>query len=226
MPAQDRARRDQPELTQRLGQQADQRGDHRSIRPIQARPRISSAQHSDLATQDKQLDIPGRRRATEQHQPTEQPDKDQIEQAQRHDSRSCRPRQSTPVTAGRTCTPTSETPQASARAIYRCRGQGRRGFDRRGLLEDLVAAPGCSVVDLTGQPFLPPDQPSAEALAALRDIREIITNETRLAIFDGTGPTRLKTRHSAGVTDGGRHGLPCTGPQRSPVQGGGPVRRR
>jgi hypothetical protein len=76
MPAQDRARRDQPELTRRLGQQADQRGEHRSIRPIQARLRISSAQHSDLVAQDKQFDILGRRRATEQHQPTEQPNED------------------------------------------------------------------------------------------------------------------------------------------------------
>ena len=89
MPAQDRARRDQPELTQRLGQQADQRGEHRSIRPIQARLRISPAQHSDLVAQDKQFDILRRRRATEQHQPTEQPDEDQIQQPQRHGTRSC-----------------------------------------------------------------------------------------------------------------------------------------
>jgi hypothetical protein len=55
MPAQDRARRDQPALTRRLGQPSDQRGEHRSIRPIQARLRICSAQHSDLVAQDKQL---------------------------------------------------------------------------------------------------------------------------------------------------------------------------
>ena len=44
---------------------------------------------------------------------------------------------------------------------------GQRGFNRRGLLEDLAAALGCSVVDLTGQPYLPPDRTSAETLAAL-----------------------------------------------------------
>lgn len=44
---------------------------------------------------------------------------------------------------------------------------GQRGFNRRGLLEDLAAALGCSVVDLTGQPYLPPDRASADALATL-----------------------------------------------------------
>ena len=51
---------------------------------------------------------------------------------------------------------------------------GQRGFNRRGLLEDLAAALGCSVVDLTGQPYLPPDRTSAETLAALPGIREVI----------------------------------------------------
>jgi transcriptional regulator with XRE-family HTH domain len=32
---------------------------------------------------------------------------------------------------------------------------GQRGFNRRGLIEDLAAALGCSVADLTGQPYLP-----------------------------------------------------------------------
>jgi transcriptional regulator with XRE-family HTH domain len=45
--------------------------------------------------------------------------------------------------------------------------RGQRGFNRRGLLEDLAAALGCSVVDLTGQPYLPPDRASADALATL-----------------------------------------------------------
>lgn len=45
--------------------------------------------------------------------------------------------------------------------------RGQRGFERRGLLEDLAGALGCSVVDLTGQPHLPSDRDGAEALAAL-----------------------------------------------------------
>jgi transcriptional regulator with XRE-family HTH domain len=36
--------------------------------------------------------------------------------------------------------------------------RGRRGFNRRGLVEDLAEALGCSVVDLTGQLYLAPDQ--------------------------------------------------------------------
>jgi transcriptional regulator with XRE-family HTH domain len=45
--------------------------------------------------------------------------------------------------------------------------RGQRGFNRRGLLEDLAAALGCSVADLTGQPYLPPDRATAEALTTL-----------------------------------------------------------
>ncbi len=48
---------------------------------------------------------------------------------------------------------------------------GQRGFNRRGLLEDLAGALGCSVADLTGQPYLPTDRNTADALAALPSIR-------------------------------------------------------
>ncbi|MBV9730037.1 MAG: helix-turn-helix transcriptional regulator [Pseudonocardiales bacterium] len=55
---------------------------------------------------------------------------------------------------------------------------GQRGFNRRGLLEDLAAALGCSVVDLTGQPYPPPNRTSAETLAVLPGIREIVYDAT------------------------------------------------
>jgi hypothetical protein len=45
--------------------------------------------------------------------------------------------------------------------------RGEKRFERRSLLENLAAALGCSVVDLTGQPYLPGDRASAEALARL-----------------------------------------------------------
>lgn len=48
---------------------------------------------------------------------------------------------------------------------------GQRGFNRRGLIEDLANALGCSVADLTGQPYLPTDRNTADALAALPSIR-------------------------------------------------------
>ncbi|MGH3673385.1 MAG: helix-turn-helix domain-containing protein, partial [Pseudonocardiaceae bacterium] len=49
--------------------------------------------------------------------------------------------------------------------------RGERGFNRRGLLEDLAAALGCSVADLTGQPYLPPDRAAQGAVTALPSIR-------------------------------------------------------
>lgn len=44
---------------------------------------------------------------------------------------------------------------------------GARAFDKRGLIEDIANAIGCSVVDLTGQPYTPGDRATAEALATL-----------------------------------------------------------
>jgi transcriptional regulator with XRE-family HTH domain len=55
---------------------------------------------------------------------------------------------------------------------------GQRRFERRGLLEDLAGALGCSVVDLTGQPYLPADRSSADTLACLPGIREAIYDAT------------------------------------------------
>jgi len=49
--------------------------------------------------------------------------------------------------------------------------RGLRGFHRRGLLEDLAAALGCSVADLTGQPYLMQDRATAEGRVALPGIR-------------------------------------------------------
>ncbi|MDQ3760787.1 MAG: helix-turn-helix transcriptional regulator [Actinomycetota bacterium] len=48
--------------------------------------------------------------------------------------------------------------------------RGQRGFNRRGLLDDLAPALGCSVADLTGQPYLPADRDTADAGAALPGI--------------------------------------------------------
>jgi transcriptional regulator with XRE-family HTH domain len=48
--------------------------------------------------------------------------------------------------------------------------RGQRGFNRRGLIEDLTEALGCSVADLTGQPYLAPDRATAEGRAALPGI--------------------------------------------------------
>lgn len=56
--------------------------------------------------------------------------------------------------------------------------RGQRGFNRRGLIEDLADALGCSVVDLTGQPFAPPDRGTADALATIPGISLAINDCT------------------------------------------------
>ncbi len=53
---------------------------------------------------------------------------------------------------------------------------GQRGFNRRGLIEDLAGALGCSVTDLTGQPYLPVDRDTAEALSAVPGIQVALHN--------------------------------------------------
>jgi len=55
---------------------------------------------------------------------------------------------------------------------------GQRQFERRGLLDDLAAALGCSVADLTGQLYLLPDRATADALATVPSIQ--------LAVYDCT----------------------------------------
>jgi len=55
---------------------------------------------------------------------------------------------------------------------------GQRGFNRRGLIEDLADALGCSVADLTGQPYLPPDRATADALATLPGIGMALSDIT------------------------------------------------
>lgn len=54
--------------------------------------------------------------------------------------------------------------------------RGQRGFNRRGLVEDLAGALGCSVSDLTGQPYLPVDRDTADALAAVPGIQVALHN--------------------------------------------------
>jgi transcriptional regulator with XRE-family HTH domain len=55
---------------------------------------------------------------------------------------------------------------------------GQRGFNRRGLIEDLANALGCSVADLTGQPYLPPDRESALAKTVIAQIERGLNEAT------------------------------------------------
>ncbi|MGH3624106.1 MAG: helix-turn-helix domain-containing protein, partial [Sciscionella sp.] len=47
---------------------------------------------------------------------------------------------------------------------------GKRSVERRSLLENLAGVLGCSVVDLTGQPYLPPDRATIDAVATVPGI--------------------------------------------------------
>jgi hypothetical protein len=59
VPTQDRARRDQSMPPQHQRQPSGERGEHRSICPVQARLGVGSAQHDDFVTQHQELDILG-----------------------------------------------------------------------------------------------------------------------------------------------------------------------
>lgn len=52
--------------------------------------------------------------------------------------------------------------------------RGERGFNRRGLLEDLATAVGCSVADLTGQPYLAPDRATADVQTVIAEITPLL----------------------------------------------------
>jgi transcriptional regulator with XRE-family HTH domain len=68
---------------------------------------------------------------------------------------------------------------------------GERRFERCGLIEDLANAVGCSVTDLTGQPYLPVDRATADALAVVPGIREAICATT---LDDPLDPLDLPAR--------------------------------
>lgn len=56
--------------------------------------------------------------------------------------------------------------------------RGERGFNRRGLIEDLADALGCSVADLTGQPYLAVDRESALAKMVVAQIEHGLNEAT------------------------------------------------
>jgi len=51
---------------QHRGQALDECGEQGSVGPIQARPRVGSAEYGDLVAQDEQFDVLGCRCASEQ----------------------------------------------------------------------------------------------------------------------------------------------------------------
>src|SRR3954453_10168154 len=70
------------------GPASDQRGEHGAVGPVQTRPRVGSAEYSDLVAQDEDLDVLRRRCAAERREEAEEPNEDQVEETERHGRRS------------------------------------------------------------------------------------------------------------------------------------------
>jgi transcriptional regulator with XRE-family HTH domain len=92
---------------------------------------------------------------------------------------------------------------------------GQRQFERRGLLDDLAVALGCSVADLTGQPYLPPDWATADALATLPGIQLV-----RIVAVRSKDPLRMAS-NPASACPGSRCGERAS--RHFPVSVAGPV---
>ena len=90
MAGQQGSRRDQPAATQRGREHLAQRRQDRPISPVRRRPGDLTAQHHDLVTQHHDLGVLGRLTAAQQDQPADDPDRDQVQQADKHKPRSCR----------------------------------------------------------------------------------------------------------------------------------------
>jgi hypothetical protein len=76
-----------PVQPQAPGQQPSQCGDHRTVSPVRSRAGNLTAQDRDLVPEHQDLDVLGGVASREQRQPAEQPDHEQIDQANAHERR-------------------------------------------------------------------------------------------------------------------------------------------
>jgi transcriptional regulator with XRE-family HTH domain len=93
--------------------------------------------------------------------------------------------------------------------------RGERGFHRRGLLEDLATALGCSVADLTGQPYSLPDRQSADVAAAVAGISTALHDTTLDDVPDVAAPPLPELARATVIAhayiDEARYGLAVQG---------------
>jgi hypothetical protein len=61
-----------------------------AVGPVRLAPGDLTAEHRDFVMENYDLDVPGSMAAAQQHQPAEDPDHDQVEQAKGRKPRSCR----------------------------------------------------------------------------------------------------------------------------------------
>ena len=89
VPGQQRARCHQPVGSQRCRQHPGQSSQDRPVGPVRLRAGDLSPQHRHLMTEHYKLRVLGRLATRQQHQPAEDPDRDQIQETKRHNPRSC-----------------------------------------------------------------------------------------------------------------------------------------
>ena len=89
MPGQEGSRRDEPTAMQRDWQQPGQCRQDRPAGPVRRRPGDLMQEHHDPVTQHHDLGILGRLAAAQQDQPAKDPGRDQIQQTDTHEPRSC-----------------------------------------------------------------------------------------------------------------------------------------
>jgi len=70
-------------------QQPGERCQHRPVGPVRFRLRDLTPQHRDLVPEHDDVRVLGRLAAAQQEKPGKDPDHDQIEEAKRHEPRSC-----------------------------------------------------------------------------------------------------------------------------------------
>jgi len=87
MPGEQGARRHDPVQPQMPGPQPRQSGDHRTVSPVRLRAGNLAAQHRDLVPEHQDLHVLRGVAAREQRHPAEQPDHEQIDEANAHERR-------------------------------------------------------------------------------------------------------------------------------------------
>jgi hypothetical protein len=66
---------------------AGERCDHGPVGPVRLRPGDAAAQDRDFMPQYQDLHVPGGAASGKEHEPAEQPDHEQIDEAEEHDRR-------------------------------------------------------------------------------------------------------------------------------------------
>ncbi|MGH3720939.1 MAG: helix-turn-helix domain-containing protein, partial [Pseudonocardiaceae bacterium] len=97
--------------------------------------------------------------------------------------------------------------------------RGLRGFNRRGLVDDLAEALGCPVADLTGQPYALPDRRSVEVAAAAAEISTALHDTTLNDVPD------VPARPLRQLTDAAALALDCADDANYSLAGRGLARR-